>query len=94
MKLSGANCLLVFSLLQLLMTFSTCDISAITCNKTVCCTSDNGKPASENGKPDGSLCCKKDGCPVPSGTSESLLENYRRARQMKNYLTEVCKNFI
>nr|ADH02223.1 MEG 2.1 isoform 2 [Schistosoma mansoni] len=43
MKLSGANCLVVFSLLQLLVAFSHCDINDITCNKTVCCASEDGK---------------------------------------------------
>ncbi|CAH8546787.1 unnamed protein product [Schistosoma rodhaini] len=85
MKLSGANCLVVFSLLQLLVAFSHCDINAITCNKTVCCASEDGKK--------GPLCCGKDGCPVPS-TPDLLLGNYLRHRQMKNYLEEVCKYFI
>nr|ADH02224.1 MEG 2.2 [Schistosoma mansoni] len=83
MKLSGATCLVVFSLLQLLVAFSHCDISAITCNKTVCCASEDGKT--------GSLCCEKDGCP---STPDLFLENYRRHRRMKNYLEEVCKYYI
>ncbi|XP_018647429.1 MEG-2 (ESP15) family [Schistosoma mansoni] len=76
MKLSGANCLVVFSLLQLLVAFSHCKLMSHNMQQDSLLRQKTVKKVRTEER-------------WLSNTPDLLLGNYQRHQRMKNYLEEV-----